>query len=88
LRNHLGVRAVLRSDVELREEYATLKLALGAELDDIELYVELKSAVLARVLARAGLSAAEIDAIAGVNRAGRSRTRPPGTDRVADGVGP
>lgn len=54
LRNHLGVRKVLRSDPELREEYGRVKLELARrEFESIGKYGAAKSEVLSRILARA-----------------------------------
>jgi GrpB-like predicted nucleotidyltransferase (UPF0157 family) len=69
LRNHLGVRDVLRADVELRHAYAETKRRLAAETDDIEVYIEGKTAVLLRILAVAGIGDDELEAITEVNRA-------------------
>jgi GrpB-like predicted nucleotidyltransferase (UPF0157 family) len=66
LRNHLGVRDVLRSDPALRDRYGALKRQLGAVHDDVEEYVKGKSVVVQEILARAGLNdheRAQIDAI-------------------------
>lgn len=59
LRNHLGVRDVLRRDRALREEYARVKRALAATAPDTDAYVAGKSAVVQRLLEAAGLTAAE-----------------------------
>ncbi len=68
LRNHLGVRHVLRTNRELRDRYGRHKLALGEnDYDDIDGYVADKSAVLQLILAEAGLEADERAAIAAVN---------------------
>jgi GrpB-like predicted nucleotidyltransferase (UPF0157 family) len=70
LRNHLGVRDVLRADPELRAEYGALKLRLATrDYESIDDYVADKSAVLQRVLHRAGLDPAELGIIDDVNRA-------------------
>ncbi|MEQ1698916.1 MAG: GrpB family protein [Ilumatobacteraceae bacterium] len=69
LRNHLGVRTVLRTNVELRDRYGALKQALAAQTDDIEQYIEGKSALLTEILSRAGLTDAELLAIEAANRA-------------------
>lgn len=70
LRNHLGVRRVLRDDPDLRRRYGDLKLRLAAnDYDDIGGYVEDKTPMLQEILAAAGLSADERDGIAEVNRA-------------------
>ena len=63
LRNHLAVRDALRNDERLRDEYGALKLRVAAETDDLDVYVPAKSAILHRILAAAGLSAAELAAI-------------------------
>jgi GrpB-like predicted nucleotidyltransferase (UPF0157 family) len=68
LRNHLGLRDVLRDDPELRYEYSSIKRRLAAATDDIDVYVDGKSDVLRRVLARAGLAVAELDEIEAGNR--------------------
>ena len=69
MRNHLGVRAILREDGALRDEYATLKRSIAARVDDIDQYVEAKSTFLSTVLERAGLTAEERELIADANRA-------------------
>jgi GrpB-like predicted nucleotidyltransferase (UPF0157 family) len=67
LRNHLALRAVLRANPALRDEYGELKLALAEEdLESIDEYVVRKSAVVQRILEAGGLSGAdraEIDSI-------------------------
>jgi GrpB-like predicted nucleotidyltransferase (UPF0157 family) len=65
LRNHLGVREVLRADRGLRDEYAAVKKEAGARLDDIDEYVEAKNDIVLRILAAAGLTDAERASIAG-----------------------
>lgn len=70
LRNHLGVRTVLRNDTDLRDRYDALKQALAAQTDDIEQYIEGKSALLTEILAKAGLTEDELGAIEAANRAG------------------
>jgi GrpB-like predicted nucleotidyltransferase (UPF0157 family) len=69
MRNHLGVRAVLRSDSALRDEYASLKRSIAAQVDDIDTYIEAKSALLSTVLDRAGLTPEERRLIDDANRA-------------------
>jgi len=60
VRNHLAVRDVLRRRDDLRDEYASVKLALAAEPGiDITGYIARKSAVLQKVLAESDLTAAE-----------------------------
>ena len=68
LRNHLGLRDVLRGDPQLRDEYSSVKRRLAAATDDIDVYVDGKSDVVRRVLARAGLASAELDEIETGNR--------------------
>lgn len=68
LRNHLAVRDQLRRDVVLRDEYAALKRAIAASVHDIDEYVEKKSSFLSVVLAQAGLTVEEREAIEAANR--------------------
>lgn len=71
LRNHLGVREVLRADPKLRDLYGDLKQALAErEFDGIGDYVAAKSGVLQVILERAGIGTEERSAIEEVNRAG------------------
>ena len=57
VRNHLAIREVLRRRPDLREQYATVKLALAADpAMDIDSYLAGKSAVLQEVLAAADLT--------------------------------
>jgi GrpB-like predicted nucleotidyltransferase (UPF0157 family) len=61
LRNHLGVRTVLRNNnPALRDSYASVKRALAESTDDIDSYVTGKSDVLSRILELAGLSDDEL----------------------------
>ena len=69
VRNHLGVRAVLRGDSVLRDEYASLKRSIAAQVDDIDEYVEAKTTFLSTVLERAGLTPEERRLIEQANRA-------------------
>jgi GrpB-like predicted nucleotidyltransferase (UPF0157 family) len=69
MRNHLGVREVLRSNSALRDEYASLKRSIAAHVDDIDTYIEAKSALLSTVLERAGLTPEERRLIEVANRA-------------------
>ena len=73
LRNHLGVRDVLRRDAVLRAHYAEVKLQLASRVDDIETYIAGKSAVLQTILERAGINADERRRIDGINRDVRIR---------------
>lgn len=68
LRNHLGLRDVLRGDTDLRDEYAAVKLQMAGSTTDIDIYLDGKTAVIRRILQRAGLSDGELDEIEGVNR--------------------
>jgi GrpB-like predicted nucleotidyltransferase (UPF0157 family) len=69
LRNHLAVRDVLREDDALRDEYAAVKREAAAGSADVGDYLLRKSAVLSRILDRAGLTPAEREEIAATNRA-------------------
>ena len=76
LRNHLAVRDLLRRDARLRDAYGRLKIEL-AERDyaDVDQYVIDKSPMIQRILAAAGLDAAERAAIDAMNRGtGERRT--------------
>ena len=69
LRNHIGVREVLRTDADLRRRYADAKAMLAAEDDmDITRYTTAKTPVLIDILAATGLTRDEISAIAASNR--------------------
>jgi GrpB-like predicted nucleotidyltransferase (UPF0157 family) len=59
LRNHLAVRDILRSDPDLREQYAAAKRKVGAVAANIDDYGRGKNAMVQRILAAAGLTAAE-----------------------------
>jgi GrpB-like predicted nucleotidyltransferase (UPF0157 family) len=65
LRNHLAVRDVLRTDAQLREQYAAVKRRVGAIAANIEEYGRGKNAMLQQILAAAGLTDAERAAIDG-----------------------
>ena len=68
LRNHLGLREVLRNDPVLRAEYSATKKRLAEQTDDIDVYLDGKTEVVRRILQRSGLSAGELDEIEGLNR--------------------
>ena len=68
LRNHLGLREVLRNDSRLRDEYSAVKRALSDSTDDIDVYVDGKTDVIRRILEQAGLAQHELDEIEGANR--------------------
>ena len=72
VRNHLAVREVLRSRDDLRDAYASVKLALAADpAMDIDTYIAGKSAVLQQVLEVSGeFSDAELAAIERLNDSG------------------
>lgn len=63
LRNHLAVRDTLRADDALRDEYADVKRAQGLRARDLAEYGRGKNDIIQRILAAAGLSAQERDAI-------------------------
>ena len=68
LRNHLAVRDTLRRDRELRADYARVKSALAErDLENMDRYVAGKNAVLQKVLAAAGMSMEDLEAIASAN---------------------
>ena len=68
LRNHLAVRDTLRRDRELRNDYARVKSALAErDLENMDRYVAGKNAVLQKVLAAAGMSMEELEAVALAN---------------------
>jgi GrpB-like predicted nucleotidyltransferase (UPF0157 family) len=59
LRNHVAVRDILRSDPQLREEYAAVKRRVAATAANIDDYGFGKNAMVQRILAAAGLSEAD-----------------------------
>ncbi|WP_203335450.1 GrpB family protein [Nocardioides limicola] len=69
VRNHLAVRETLRRDPALRREYAAEKRRLAASVTELPDYVEGKTPILAKILARAGVGESELGHIAEVNRA-------------------
>ena len=69
LRNHRGVRDVLRADAALRDAYGSCKLALAqVDYEGIDGYMADKTEILQTILRRAGLSDAELSEIEGINR--------------------
>jgi GrpB-like predicted nucleotidyltransferase (UPF0157 family) len=68
LRNHLGLRDVLRNDPILRADYSAVKKRLADETDDIDVYIDGKTSIVRRILERAGLSVDELDEIETGNR--------------------
>ncbi len=68
LRNHLGIRDVLRGDAELRHRYGDLKRALSQrDYESADQYVADKSELLQVLLERAGISDQERSAIKNIN---------------------
>ena len=60
MRNHLAVRAVLRSRADLRDEYGAVKMALASDPGiDIDSYIARKSAVLQKILVESDLTPEE-----------------------------
>ena len=68
VRNHLGLRNVLRNDTELRDEYAAVKGRVATRTDDIDVYLDGKTEIIRRILQRAGLDSSELDEIEEINR--------------------
>jgi GrpB-like predicted nucleotidyltransferase (UPF0157 family) len=68
LKNHLLFRDALRNEPELAKQYGDLKKKLASITDDIDVYVESKSAFIADVLHRAGLSPVQLEAIIAQNK--------------------
>jgi GrpB-like predicted nucleotidyltransferase (UPF0157 family) len=63
LRNHLAVRDILRADPGLRQQYAAVKRRVGLVAAEIDDYGRGKNAMVQRILAAAGLTAAECASI-------------------------
>ena len=63
LRNHVAVRDILRTDPDLREQYAAVKRQAGATAANIDEYGRAKNAMVQHILAAAGLTEAERAAI-------------------------
>ena len=59
LRNHLAVRDILRTDPNLREQYAAVKKRAGVTAANIDEYGRAKNAMVQEILAAAGLTDAE-----------------------------
>ena len=68
LRNHLAVRDALRADPLLRDAYGALKRSLAEEVDGIGAYVEGKTDLLVGILASAGFTEVELEAVRAANR--------------------
>ncbi len=67
LRNHLGVRDLLRRDEALREEYGAVTGLAEREWDDMNVYSVAKNGILGKLLARAGIGEKELADIESVN---------------------
>jgi GrpB-like predicted nucleotidyltransferase (UPF0157 family) len=59
----MAVRDILRTDPDLREQYAAVKRQAGAAAANIDEYGRAKNAMVQRILAAAGLTEAERAAI-------------------------
>lgn len=68
LRNHLGVRDILRARPDLRDEYGAVKLALANQTDDIEVYLDGKTDIVLKILSELGLPPHEIRELERINR--------------------
>lgn len=70
MRNHIGIRDLLRRDPEWRDEYARVKLALAErDFEDVDAYAEAKTEVLQKLLVAAGgIGEEEMAAIEAVNQ--------------------
>lgn len=68
LRNHLGVRDVLRARPDLRDEYGAVKLALANHTDDIDVYIDGKTDVVLKILSEVGFPAHEMSELERINR--------------------
>lgn len=74
LRNHLGLREMLRADPDLRAQYGELKLSLSQrDFDSIDGYVAAKSELIQIILELAGIGSAERVEIKRMNRAPTTR---------------
>jgi hypothetical protein len=78
------VRETLRSNTDLRDEYASVKRALAEDdLGSIDDYVAGKTTVVQKILLAAGMSAEDRDSVAAANPVGRDReTRGPAYGRL------
>jgi GrpB-like predicted nucleotidyltransferase (UPF0157 family) len=61
LRNHLAVRDILRSDANLREQYAAVKRRAGATAANIDDYGRRKNAMVQQILLAAGRGVIKVD---------------------------
>ncbi|MBV8251291.1 MAG: GrpB family protein [Chitinophaga sp.] len=68
LRNHLLVRDTLRADAQLRNAYGQLKETLAAQVDNIDDYIEGKSAFIGKILLQGGIDADDVADIEDQNR--------------------
>lgn len=78
LRNHLGVRDVLRTNSELRGQYGQLKRELSQrDFTTADEYVAAKSELLQKILEKAGIGPEERTAIKNINRENEPSQRTP-----------
>ncbi len=69
LRNHTALRDYLRNNPEERDAYSILKKELAQKFpEDIDAYIDGKTAFITNILAKCGLSAKETDLISGENK--------------------
>jgi GrpB-like predicted nucleotidyltransferase (UPF0157 family) len=64
LRNHLGLRDMLRADKDLRDEYAAVKKKVGLLAANIDDYGQSKNQIVLKILAAAGLTESDVASIA------------------------
>jgi GrpB-like predicted nucleotidyltransferase (UPF0157 family) len=64
LRNHLGLRDMLRADKDLRDEYAAVKKTVGLLAANIDDYGQSKNQIVLKILAAAGLTESDVASIA------------------------
>ena len=70
LRNHLALRDRLRRDSTARDQYAQIKRDLAKRFaDDIDMYVEGKSAFILSILQQDGVAATELESVRVANLA-------------------
>ncbi|HEX7992358.1 MAG TPA: GrpB family protein [Streptosporangiaceae bacterium] len=63
LRNHLGVRDVLRADKALRDEYGAVKKKVGLVAANIDDYGQSKNQIVLKILTAAGLTESDLVSI-------------------------
>ena len=73
--NHIGLRDYLRAHPDVAREYGELKQALAKRFpDDIDSYIAGKTEFVLGILAKAGLSGEELEAVRRINRPAGSDT--------------